>query len=67
VCAGSGRAYAEAGIPEYWVVDCTAEAVEVHRDPGPEGYREVRRLTGPGTLALPAFPDVHVTTAEIFA
>jgi Uma2 family endonuclease len=61
------RLYAEARIPEYWVVDCAAEAVEVHRDPGPEGYGEVRRLTGAATLALLAFPDVQVTTAEIFA
>jgi Uma2 family endonuclease len=61
------RLYAEARIPEYWVVDCAAEAVEVHRDPAPEGYREVRRLTGPATLALFAFPDVQITTAEIFA
>ena len=61
------RLYAEARISEYWVVDCAAEAVEVHRDPGPDGYREVRRLTGPATLALLAFPDVQVTLAEIFA
>ena len=61
------RLYAEARIPEYWMVDCAAEAVEVHRDPGPEGYREVRRLTGPATLDLLAFADVEVTTAEIFA
>jgi hypothetical protein len=51
----------------YWLVDCAAEAVEIHRDPGPEGYRELRRLTGPATLALLAFPDVQVTLAEIFA
>jgi hypothetical protein len=49
------------------VVDCAAEAVEVHRDPGPDGHREVRRLIGPATLALLAFPDVQVTLAEIFA
>jgi Uma2 family endonuclease len=61
------RLYAEARIQEYWVVDCAAEAVEVHRDPGPEGYRDVRRLTDPATLAPLAFPDVQVTTAEIFA
>ena len=35
------RLYAEAGIPESWVVDCTAETIEVHRGPGQEGYREV--------------------------
>jgi Uma2 family endonuclease len=61
------RLYAEAGIPEYWVVDCTAEAIEVHRGPGPEGYCDVTRVTGTATLTLQAFPDVALTTTEIFA
>jgi len=61
------RLYAEAGIPEYWVVDCDAETVEVYRNPGPQGYRDVNRIAGSTTLALPAFPDVSLTTAEIFA
>jgi Uma2 family endonuclease len=29
------RFYAEAGIPEYWLVDTAAEAIEMHRGPGP--------------------------------
>ena len=49
------------------MVDCTAEVVEVHRTPGPDGYRDVRRVAGTATLALQAFPDVALTTAEIFA
>ena len=61
------RLYAEAGIPEYWVVDCTAETVEVHREPGPEGYRDVSLVAGAATLALQAFPDVELSTADIFA
>jgi Uma2 family endonuclease len=61
------RLYAEAGIPEYWVVDCTAEAVEVHRGPGPDGYREISRVAGAVTLTLHAFPDVELMTTEIFA
>ena len=61
------RLYAEAGIPEYWMVDCTAEAVEVQRRPGPEGYRDVSRVAGTATLTLDAFPDVELTTTEIFA
>ena len=61
------RLYAEAGIPEYWVVDCTAEAVEVQGGPGPEGYRETGRVTGTATLALQIFPDVQLSTTEIFA
>jgi Uma2 family endonuclease len=61
------RLYAEAGILEYWVVDCVAEAVEVYRSPGPEGYREVIRVSDTATLAPQAFPDVALTTIEIFA
>jgi Uma2 family endonuclease len=61
------RLYAEAGIPEYWVVDCAAEAVEVYRDPGSDGYRDVTRVGGTATLRLHAFPDVELTTPEIFA
>ena len=61
------RLYAEAGIPEYWVVDCTAETVEVHREPAPDGYREVRLVAGVGTLAPQASPDVELRTTDIFA
>jgi Uma2 family endonuclease len=61
------RLYAEAGIPEYWVVDCISETVEVHRAPSPEGYRDVTRVTGAAALTLQAFPDVELTTTEIFA
>jgi Uma2 family endonuclease len=61
------RLYAEAAIPEYWVVDCTAETVEMHRGPGPEGYGDVRLVTGQATLSPQAFPDVALRTADIFA
>jgi Uma2 family endonuclease len=61
------RLYAETGIPEYWVVDCTAETVEVHRDPGPDGYRDVRLVAGAATLAPQAFPDASLRTTDILA
>jgi len=61
------RVYAEAGIPEYWVVDCAAESVEVHREPRADGYEQVRRVTRPGSVSLLALPDVVLTIAEIFA
>jgi Uma2 family endonuclease len=61
------RLYAEAGIPEYWVVDCTAETVEVHRARGSDGYRDVRLVAGEAALTLQAFPDVTLRTTEIFA
>ena len=61
------RLYAEAGIPEYWVVDCAAETVEMHRGTGPDGYREVRLVSGVATLRPQAFPDVDLSTTDIFA
>ncbi|HEX9548497.1 MAG TPA: Uma2 family endonuclease [Acidimicrobiales bacterium] len=61
------RLYAAAGIPEYWVVDCAAESIEVHRTPDAGGYRDVSRVTGAATVSLQAFPDVALTLAEVFA
>jgi Uma2 family endonuclease len=61
------RLYAEAGIQEYWVVDCAAESVEVHRTPESGRYRDVTRVTGSATVSLQAFPDVVLALADIFA
>ena len=59
--------YAEAGMPEYWVVDCGAETVEVHRAPTGSGYRDLTVVAGAGSLSLLAFPDVSLALAEIFS
>ncbi|MET0851371.1 MAG: Uma2 family endonuclease [Candidatus Rokuibacteriota bacterium] len=59
--------YAEAGIAEYWIVDCPAEAVEVYRSPGPRGYGDVTRVSGGGRVSPLAFPDVFIALSEIFA
>ena len=61
------RLYAEARVPEYWVVDCNAETVEVHRVPDDGRYRSVVRVRQGGQVALEAFPDVVLTLTEIFA
>lgn len=36
--------YARHGVPEVWIVDLGGRAVEVCRQPGPEGYAERRRV-----------------------
>jgi Uma2 family endonuclease len=59
--------YAESGIPEYWLVDTAAEAIETHRRPGPGGYGEMHRVTGNATISPQAFPDIALPLAEIFA
>jgi Uma2 family endonuclease len=37
--------YARHGVPEVWIVDLAGRAVEISRQPEPEGYAERRRLT----------------------
>jgi len=64
--AGAGPTIQAAG-GELVAFDVAAETVEVHRGPGPEGYRETARVTGVATLTLQAFPDVQLSAAEIFA
>ena len=61
------RLYAEAGVPEYWIVDCTGESVEVYRSPGATGYGDVALVTGAASVAPEAFPAVVLPLAEIFA
>ena len=51
------RLYAQAGVPEYWVVDVNRRCVVVHRLPGPEGYTDIRTLFEGETLALPEMPE----------
>jgi Uma2 family endonuclease len=62
------RLYAEARIPEYWIVDCPAESVEIYRTPEADGYRDVVRGADAGaTISPQAFPDAALRLAEIFA
>lgn len=58
--------YAEAGVPEYWIVNLDEQVVEVHRQPRDGAYTE-RLLAGrDARLALVEFPDVEVAVAELF-
>jgi len=61
------RLYAEAGIPEYWVIDAAAEVIEVHRGRGPGGYAETQRFAAGEAITPAGFPDVALTAGEIFA
>ncbi|MEM9492519.1 MAG: Uma2 family endonuclease, partial [Myxococcota bacterium] len=60
--------YAEAAVPEYWIVDLSrglAEArVAVFAEPGPDGYARVTYHGRDETLCPRAFPDIAVALAE---
>ena len=57
--------YAQAGIPEVWVVDLVEGRVHRFLDPSPGGYRE-HHVLGPGdTLSPRAFPGLSVSVASL--
>ena len=61
------RLYARAGIAEFWLCLAMDGAVEVYREPRPDGYAGVL-VHGPGDVVSPfAFPDVSFTVSDFFA
>ena len=61
------RLYARAGIAEFWLCLAMDGAVEVYREPRPDGYAGVL-VHGPGDVVSPfAFPDVSFTVIDFFA
>ncbi|MGH2718992.1 MAG: Uma2 family endonuclease [Actinomycetota bacterium] len=59
--------YAATGVPELWIVDVGARAIEVYRVPGPDGYAERRILVaGQERIAPEAFRDVEVSVEDVF-
>ncbi|MCE2432313.1 MAG: Uma2 family endonuclease [Candidatus Latescibacteria bacterium] len=58
--------YAQAGIPEYWVVDIVGRRVFQYVDPEAAGYR-TERIFGEDDVIDCAFaPDVSLLVSEIF-
>jgi Uma2 family endonuclease len=57
--------YARAGIAEAWLVDLNGDTLVLHREPSPEGYREVRTLRREEAVSPQAFEDVEIPVAEI--
>ncbi len=45
--------YARAGVPVYWILDVVGRRLEVHTEPGPEGYGVVTLLAPTRSVQLP--------------
>jgi len=58
--------YAEAGIPEYWLVRAEERTVDVYREPTREGYRFKATLTTRDSLQCASLPGVAFPVADIF-
>jgi len=57
--------YAQAGVPEYWIVDVAGRCIEVYTGPGHEGYANCQIVAHEGSVAPRAFPDVVVEVSRI--
>jgi Uma2 family endonuclease len=59
------RMYANAGIPEFWIVDLDADRIEVYREPMRSRYRSVA-LFGRGDTVHPQFaPDIAIDVSRV--
>ena len=63
---GKAEIYAEAGIPEYWLVRAEARTVDVYTEPTREGYRFKVTLTAEDTLQCTSLAGVAFPIANIF-
>jgi Uma2 family endonuclease len=59
------RLYAEAAVPEYWIVNLGERVVEVHRRPAEGGYGDVARAAAGEALSPHAFPDLTIRVDEL--
>lgn len=57
--------YAHHGVPETWQVNLVENLVTVFRDPSPEGYREVTRVSPGESLSPMSFPDFVIAVSDI--
>jgi len=60
-----GPLYAEAGIPEYWIVNVVEGVVEVHTEPLDGVYQKVEMIGREGRAVFGRFPDVSIAVADL--
>jgi hypothetical protein len=60
-----GPLYAEAGIPEYWILNLLQKTLEVYRDPAQAAYSTVLTLSEDDHIALLSFPDVSILVRDL--
>lgn len=54
-------------VMEYWVVNLEQREVVVHRDPGPDGYRQISVHRADESVAPQALASAPMSFAELFA
>ncbi|MCX7925810.1 MAG: Uma2 family endonuclease [Fimbriimonadales bacterium] len=58
--------YAQAGVPEYWIVNLQDRRLEVYREPAGREYKAIRYYTQDETVAPLFDPAWSIPVAELF-
>ncbi len=59
------RRYPQSGIPEIWIFALGDAEIEVHRQPAPEGYADMRRCRRGDALTIQALPGMRVSADDL--
>lgn len=59
--------YARNGVAEAWLADLSQPALVVHREPSPQGYRQVQHYRPGERVAPQAFPDLLLEVSALLA
>jgi Uma2 family endonuclease len=59
------KAYSQAGIKDYWVLDVVKRELIVFRNPTPEGYQNQEIITERQKISPLDFPDLEIVIAEM--
>lgn len=64
-CETKGKAYAKAGISDYWVLDVVNRQLHVFRQPTEDGYESEEILSEEQTISPLEFPDLQIGVFEM--
>ena len=64
-CDTKAKAYSQAGITDYWVLDVTSRQLHVFREPTHSEYESAVILAEDATISPLAFPDLQIVVLEM--
>jgi Uma2 family endonuclease len=64
-CEIKAKAYSQAGITDYWVLDVVSRQLHVFREPTQDGYQSEVILAEDATISPLEFPDLSITVLEM--